>query len=93
MKKQITRISPLQTAKVMAVLYLVISVPLILLMSLAMLIGPGPRPPFFSGALIIMPLVYALAGFAFSLAGAWIYNLVAGWIGGIEVTVSDVSEA
>ena len=85
MKRQISNISPLQTAKVLAVMYFVIALPFMLLM-LAM---PGPRPPFFSGLLLVMPFFYALSGFLFTLFGAWVYNFVAKRIGGIEFTVRD----
>jgi len=36
-----------------------------------------------------MPLLYTAFGFIFTFLGAWIYNGIAGWIGGIEFTVSD----
>jgi len=34
---------------------------------------------------LIMPVVYAILGFLFGLVGAWLYNLTAKWVGGIEV--------
>jgi hypothetical protein len=86
MKTQIVHISKLQTSKVMAVLYLVISIPLMLMMVLPMLIA---HQPVMWGALWWMPLLYAIIGFVFTFLGAWIYNGVAGWIGGIEFTISD----
>lgn len=85
MKKQISNISPLQTAKILAVIYFVIALPFLLLM----LVMPGPKPPFFSGLLLVMPFFYALSGFLFTLFGAWVYNFVAKRIGGIEFTVRD----
>ncbi len=36
---------------------------------------------------IFMPIIYAVMGFIFGVIGAAIYNLVARWIGGIEVEV------
>ena len=45
MKKQITSISPFQTAKVMALLYFAISLPFIVLMGLMFSFMPGPKPP------------------------------------------------
>jgi hypothetical protein len=86
MKTQIVHISKLQTSKVMAVLYLVISIPLVLMMALPMLIA---HQPIQWGAFWWMPLLYAVFGFIFTFLGAWIYNGVAGWIGGIEFTISD----
>jgi hypothetical protein len=74
MKTQIIHISKLQTAKVMAVLYLVISLPLTLFMFLPPLIT---HQPVQWGMIWWLPLFYT------------IYNGVAGWIGGIEFTVSE----
>jgi Transmembrane domain of unknown function (DUF3566) len=36
---------------------------------------------------ILMPVIYGAMGFVLGLIGAAIYNLVARWIGGIEVEV------
>jgi hypothetical protein len=88
-RKQITNISPLQTAKVFAVLYFVIALPFLLMM-LAM---PGPKPPFLSGYLLAIPFFYALFGFVSTLIGAWVYNLVAQYIGGIEFTTQEMDGA
>jgi len=88
MKKQILSISPFQTAKVMAVLYLIMSLPFVLLMAVTFSFAPGPKPPM-AGMLIFMPVFYTVFGFIFTLIGAWIYNLVARWVGGIEFTTSE----
>jgi hypothetical protein len=37
----------------------------------------------------LLPLVYAVVGLALGIAGAWLYNLVAGWVGGIEIELED----
>jgi len=34
-----------------------------------------------------MPFFYAALGFIFGVVGAFIYNLLAKWVGGIEVEV------
>ena len=93
MKKQILRISPLQTAKVLAALWFVITLPLILLMAIPMLAMPGPKPPLFSGLMLAMPFFYAFFGFLFTLFGAWVYNLLAKQLGGIEFTLQEVPAA
>ena len=88
MKKQIIRISPFQTAKLMAALYFVMSVPFALLM-LAM---PFPAGSGMSGwMMIVLPVFYLIFGFIFSIIAAWIYNLVAGQVGGIEFTTVEVA--
>jgi len=84
MKKQIINISPIQTAKVFAVLYFVLSLPLVGFMAISFSFAPGPKPGF--GFLILFPFIYLIFGFIFTALGAWVYNLVAKWIGGIEYT-------
>jgi Transmembrane domain of unknown function (DUF3566) len=40
------------------------------------------------GAIIFFPLLYGLFGGIFAAVGAVLYNLVAGWVGGLEVDIS-----
>jgi hypothetical protein len=40
------------------------------------------------GAVIFFPICYGLIGGVFAAIGAVIYNLVAGWVGGLEVDIS-----
>ena len=81
MKKQIRHVSVFQSAKVMAVLFFVISIPFVLIMAIPTLLlhrsdtGPGLF------MLILMPFLYLVVGFLFSALGAWVYNLVAARIG------------
>lgn len=93
MKRQITRISPLQTAKVLAVLWFIMTIPLVLLTALPMMFGPGPKPPVFGGFMLAMPFLYAVFGFIFAAVGAWVYNWVASKIGGVEFEFSGRPEA
>lgn len=89
MKTQIVHISKLQTAKVMAALYLVISIPMMLFAiapSLYMHL-PIPWRMFWW-----MPVMYTVMGFVFTFLGSWIYNGIAGKIGGIEFTVAQHGE-
>jgi len=90
MKKQIVQVSILQSSKVMAALYFVISIPFALLMAIS---------TSFTGQsgvnwilVILMPIFYLIFGFLFSLLGAWIYNLVAARIGGFEFQTVEVAE-
>ncbi|SFB39094.1 hypothetical protein SAMN04515620_1622 [Collimonas sp. OK607] len=91
MKKQISRISPFQTAKVLALVYFAISVPVIALMSLFYALMPGPKAPL--GVMFILPFLYLIFGFIFTAFNAWIYNLIAKWVGGIEFTVSEIENS
>jgi hypothetical protein len=40
-----------------------------------------------AGAALFAPILYAVMGFIIGVIGAFIYNLVAKWVGGIEVEV------
>ena len=42
---------------------------------------------FGAASVIILPLVYGIIGFVFTLISAWIYNVVAEMVGGIEMEV------
>jgi hypothetical protein len=90
MKKQIVNISPVQTAKVFAVLSFVVSLPFVLMMAIPMMFMPGPQPPFFMGFLVLAPIFYAVFGFVFVSVGAWVYNQLVQRIGGVEYTAVDV---
>jgi hypothetical protein len=87
MKKQIVQVSVVQSAKVVAAVYLVTAIPVVVLaslfMSAVMPAGVG------IAMLLVMPVAYAIGGFI----GAWIYNLVAARIGGFEFTTAEVRAA
>jgi hypothetical protein len=82
MKINILRVSVLQSAKVMAVLYFAMSIPFALLFAIPMLLSKNVGGSLF--ALVLMPLMYLVVGFLLSLLGAWLYNLVAAGIGGYD---------
>lgn len=89
MKKQIINIAPFQTAKIFAVIYFLMSLPLIAMMAIMFSFSPSPAKPAM-GMLIILPVAYMVFGFIFTVIGAWIYNLAASWVGGIEYTSTAV---
>lgn len=39
------------------------------------------------GAIVMFPLLYGLMGFVATLIGAWLYNIVASIVGGVELDV------
>lgn len=88
MKKQVVSVSLLQNAKLMAALYFVISIPFTLLMIIPAVMGQGAGLSLMM--LVLMPLLYTLMGFVFTLIGAWVYNLVASLVGGFEFTTAEV---
>jgi pilus assembly protein TadC len=93
-KRRIKRIAPLQLAKMLAILYGLmglIFIPFFLLMTLVASQMPASQRvgvlALGAGFTIFVPIIYAAIGFVFGALGALIYNLVAKWIGGIEVEV------
>ena len=93
-KKRIKRIAPLQLGKMFAVLYGILGLiflPFFLIMSaVASQLPAQQRVGIMAvgvGFALFFPVLYAAMGFVFGALGALIYNLVAKWIGGIEVEV------
>ena len=41
------------------------------------------------GAIIVLPILYGVMGLISGAVGAWLYNLVAGWVGGIKVELDE----
>lgn len=87
MKKQLTHISVLQSSKVVAALYFVITLPFAVILLFVGIFGGGFGMAI--GALFA-PFLYAIVGFIVFAILSWVYNLVAARIGGIEVTVTDL---
>ncbi len=86
---RIRRFDPVQVAKVTGVLYGLMGlvfVPILILFALV-----SPQAASFRSAMwivvIAIPVFYACIGALFSLIAAALYNLVAGWVGGIAVEV------
>jgi hypothetical protein len=90
MKNQIVRVSVLQNAKVMAVLYLVISLPLVLCAAIPIWVAGQKTFPLF--LLVLLPILYTGFGFLLTAIAAWIYNLVAARVGGFEFTLAESTE-
>lgn len=40
------------------------------------------------GAIVVMPILYGIIGAISAALGALVYNLAAGWIGGLEVDIN-----
>jgi hypothetical protein len=98
MLRQIKRIVPLSAAKMAAAIYgamgVVLGFPLTLATVLPTIIHArqtetGLSAPVISlivlALVIIIPIFYALIGFIIGIVGAAIYNLVARWLGGLQI--------
>lgn len=93
---RIRRIDPLSCAKLLGALYAVLGlIGGAIFASIGMLgaamgfgsrLGVMPGMFFGAGALILFPVLYGVLGFLGGLLMAGLYNLIAGWVGGIEIT-------
>ena len=89
---QLKRFGILQTAKVAAVIYflgaVVFCIPFGLITMLGGIFssqGNSMSTLFFGVFMLIAPFLYAAVSFVFVALGCWVYNLIARFIGGIEV--------
>lgn len=92
----IRRIKPLSLAKISGTVYAVIGLVIGAMFSVASLAGGfgsdatggmGLGAIMGIGALFAFPVGYGVLGFVMSLIGAWLYNVLAGAVGGIELDV------
>lgn len=88
------RLGPLSCAKIAGTLYAIIGLlvgAVFSVLSLASGLGwnasgdPGLRPLIGIGAIVAFPILYGGMGFVTTLVGAWLYNILAGALGGIEM--------
>jgi hypothetical protein len=98
----IKSVKVLSVAKIMGAVYAAIGLlflPFVLLMSLAGSLVPhqegqgnlGPIISLFFG--LFAPVIYGVMGFILGALSAFLYNLFAKWVGGIEVQVQAVDPA
>ncbi|VXC72410.1 hypothetical protein [Massilia sp. 9I] len=90
MKIQIVNVSVGQTAKVLAALYVLISLPFLVI---------GALFGAFQGsvgviviAVVIAPLIYGVLTFLCTGLVAWLYNVVAGRVGGMEYSIKEIPD-
>ena len=91
MRQRVTRVAPFQLGKVFAVLYAIFSIPIALIMAVASSFAPAQSMPL--AFVIAIPIFYVVFGFLFMALAAWLYNIVAGWTGGIEYHVQEMTDA
>lgn len=89
MKKQITRISILQSSKIIVALYVLFGF-IYTLIGIPLIIFGGKDMMIMGVIYAAMPLIMGILGFIFFALFAAIYNLLAKWLGGVEVVVSDI---
>jgi hypothetical protein len=84
MKQRVTRLSVLQTGKLLGALYAMMSLVTLPFVLIAMSRSSG------GAVMVLMLLLYPFLGFVAGVITAALYNFAAKWIGGIEVTVETV---
>jgi len=98
MKKQLTYITPLRAGVVLGVLYGIVSLLVVPFVLLAAALGSKTGVPALgiflgAGLAILLPVLYAAAGFIGGIIGAALYNVIAKWTGGFEFEVRDLAPA
>lgn len=88
MAQRIRRFGVGQTAKMLGTIYTLFGVVLIPIFLLATMYAPDAAG-FGVGVAVALPLIYGVIGFVFTAVGCLIYNLVAGWVGGIEIEIEE----
>jgi len=90
----IRRIGPLSCAKLAGVLYAAMGLIIGAIFSIVAAVGgfaaadsgEAAFAAFFGvGAIVFLPLFYGALGFVMTLIAAWLYNIAAGVVGGIEI--------
>ena len=87
---EIRRFSVGQSAMVLGVLYVLIGIIFLPIFFIAASVAPAEKASFGVGFALALPLIYGVAGFISGAVGAFLYNIVAGWVGGIHVELQNV---
>jgi len=94
--KTITKFSPHKTALTMACVMALSSLIFLIPMSLALLAAPmtdangnsvDASLPF--GFMVAMPFLYLIIGYIMTIIGAWLYNFVSKYTGGIQFEIEE----
>jgi len=89
MKKQIARISILQSSKIATILYFLMGF-IYVLIGIPMIIFGNDQFRIMGVVYCAMPILLAIIGFVCFVIFAALYNLLAKWVGGMEFEVIDV---
>jgi hypothetical protein len=90
----IRRVGPLSCAKIAGALYAILGLIFGALLSFAAMAGAlaadeselGAMGSMFGiGAIVLLPILYGCLGFVMTLLMAWLYNVAAGIVGGVEI--------
>ena len=82
MQYRIRRFGIQSTALTVGILYFLLALLLVPILYLTAL--RGTLPPVM---LVLIPFIYAVVGYIGAAIACWLYNIVAGWSGGIAFTL------
>ena len=92
---EVKRVGPWSVAKVCGTMYAAMGLIFGALFACVALIGGSLAPQnsggaafgagFGVGAIVVFPVVYSVLGVVFGALSAWLYNVFAGMVGGIEI--------
>jgi hypothetical protein len=91
MKKQVIRISILQSSKIMTALYVLMGF-LYTLIGIPMIIFGNSQIRMMGILYLLGPIFAGVFGFVFFVIVAALYNLLASWLGGFEIEVKTIDE-
>jgi hypothetical protein len=95
-RRRVKKIGVLKTSIVSAIIFFILSlimvVPVMLVMGIAGVFSDNMGFAFGGVFMIFMPIMYAVIGFLATALWCWMYNVVARWIGGIEIEVEVIEE-
>ena len=83
--KQIRRFGIAQTAKVAAVCYSVLAAIIFVPLGVISLVAGRPRAVW----VVLFPVLYGVLGYVVVALSCWIYNMIAGKVGGIAVELAE----
>ena len=89
MKKQLIRISILQSSKIMTALYVLMGF-IYTLIGIPMIIFGNNQVRIIGIFYLLGPVIAGVFGWIFFVIFAAIYNLLAKWLGGFEVEIKNV---
>jgi hypothetical protein len=89
MKKQVIAISILQSSKISTALYVLMGF-IYTLIGIPMIIFGSNQIRVIGAIYVFMPIIMGIFGFIFFVIFAAIYNLLASWLGGIEVEIKNI---
>ena len=92
MKKQLARISILQSSKIMTALYVLMGF-IYTLIGVPMIIFGGDQLRVMGIVYLVMPVIMGIFGFVFFVIFAAVYNGLAKFLGGFEVEIKDIDPA